>query len=357
MGGLVSVVMPAYNRAHCITRSIDSVLNQSYPDVEVIVHDDGSTDGTAGLLADRYGSNPRVRVQRAPNAGVSAARNQAFKLVRGDYVALLDSDDVFYPWKLEVQLACLRHAPQIGMVWTDMRAQTPDGKLVEERYLKVAYTNWRRFTNESIFSASVPLAQLTPQFARELGSTRLWTGDIFDAMLMGTLVHTSTVLLTRERFEKVKYFREDLKLSGEDYDFHLRTCREGPVGFADVVSIIYEVGAADRLTRPAYKVQTALNFLNTVLPMIEAERARIRLPEKMIREVTAEAHRWYAEELALTGQSATARPHFVKALKLEPKLRTAALLGLAYLPEPARGRLRQVTRTLRSLLPARRGGA
>src|SRR6185312_4249376 len=149
MGGLVSVVMPAYNRAHCITRSIDSVLGQTYPDVEVIVHDDGSTDGTPGLLADRYGSNPRVRVQRAPNAGVSAARNQAFKLVRGDYVALLDSDDVFYPWKL-----------------------------------KVAYTNWRRFPNENLFSASVPLAELTPQFSKELGSARLWTGDVFDAMLM-----------------------------------------------------------------------------------------------------------------------------------------------------------------------------
>jgi glycosyltransferase involved in cell wall biosynthesis len=350
MGGLVSVVMPTYNRAHCIARSIDSVLEQSYPDVEVVVHDDGSTDGTPQLLAARYGSNPRVRVQRAPNAGVSAARNAAFKSLRGEYVALLDSDDVFFPWKLEVQLACLRHAPEIGMVWTDMRAVEPDGTVVADRYLKKAYTNWRRFPNEAIFTASVPLAELTPRLASELGSARLWTGDVFDAMLMGTLVHTSTVLLTRERFEKVKYFREDLKYAGEDYDFHLRTCREGPVGFADVVSIMYEVGAADRLTRPEYKVHTALNFLNTVVPMIEAERARIRLPEKMLREVTAEAHRWYAEELALTGQSASARPHFLKALKLDPKLRTAALLGMAYLPEQVRGQLRKVTRGLREKL-------
>jgi glycosyltransferase involved in cell wall biosynthesis len=350
MGTLVSVVMPTYNRAHCIERAIDSVLGQTHQDVEIIVLDDGSTDDTQALLAARYGDEPRVRVHRQANAGVSAARNAAFKLVRGDYVALLDSDDVFFPWKLEVQLACLRHAPEIGMVWTDMRAVTPEGTVVANRYLKKAYTAWRHFPENNIFTASVPLAELVPTQAEALGTARLYTGDVFDAMLMGTLVHTSTVLLTRERFDKVRYFREDLKFAGEDYDFHLRTCREGPVGFADIVSIRYEVGAADRLTRDEYKVHTALNFLNTVVPMIEAERSRIKLPERMIREVTAEAHRWYAEELALTGQSATARPHFRKALRLEPKLRTAVLLGLAYLPESVRGQLRKVTHGVRQRL-------
>ena len=68
-------------------------------------------------------------------------------------------------------------------------------------------------------------------------------------MIMGNLVHTSTVLIRRERLEKVRGFNEELRISGEDYDFHLRTCREGPVGFIDLATIRYQTGMPDRLTR------------------------------------------------------------------------------------------------------------
>ena len=73
-------------------------------------------------------------------------------------------------------------------------------------------------------------------------SARLYLGDIYTSMIMGNLVHTSTVLLRRERMEKVKTFDETLKLSGEDYDFHLRTCKWGPVALMDISSIEYQKG-------------------------------------------------------------------------------------------------------------------
>ncbi len=341
---LVSVVIPTYNRAYCLPIAVDSALGQTHRDVEVIVLDDGSTDETPALMASRYGSDSRVRYQRQENRGVSAARNAAFALLRGDYVALLDSDDVFLPWKLELQLACFQHSPQIGMVWTDLQATARDGTTVIPRYLKRMYTAWRWFREAEIFDSSVPLAELVPHLSEQVGTARLWTGDVFSPMVMGSLVHTSTVLLRRERFDKVRFFREDLRLAGEDYDFHLRTCREGPVGFADLDSIVYRTGAADQLTQQEYMVHIAHNFLKTVEPMLETERARIRLPKRMLNSVISEAHRWYAEELVLAGNSAAARAHFWHALRFDPRVRTAVLLGMTFLPDPVRAGIRWARR-------------
>src|SRR5687768_1729437 len=129
VSGLVSVVIPTYNRAYCVRRAIDSALAQTYPHLEVIVVDDGSTDGTAELMRTAYGHDGRVRYHRQANGGVSAARNRGIALARGEYVALLDSDDRWKPWKLQAQVACLEHAPDVGMVWTDMEAVDPDGKV------------------------------------------------------------------------------------------------------------------------------------------------------------------------------------------------------------------------------------
>ena len=100
----VSVVVPAYNAARFLPEAIDSVLAQSIADVEVIVVDDGSTDGTESVVG-RYGAP--VRYVRQSNRGVSVARNRGIEESRGRYVAFLDADDTWYPSKLEKQLAAL----------------------------------------------------------------------------------------------------------------------------------------------------------------------------------------------------------------------------------------------------------
>jgi glycosyltransferase involved in cell wall biosynthesis len=105
---------------YVLARALDSVLLQTYRHLELIVVDDGSTDGSGALIEERYGREPRVRYVYQENRGVSAARNRGFELVRGDYVALIDSDDIWKPWKLELQLRCLAKLPGAGMVWTDI---------------------------------------------------------------------------------------------------------------------------------------------------------------------------------------------------------------------------------------------
>ena len=94
---LVSVITPTFNRAYCLGRAIDSALGQTHQPVEVVVADDGSTDGTGDMIARVYGKDPRVRYVFQENRGVSAARNLGLATVRGDFVAFLDSDDVWKP--------------------------------------------------------------------------------------------------------------------------------------------------------------------------------------------------------------------------------------------------------------------
>lgn len=101
----VSVIIPAFNRAHCVAHAVESVLAQTFQDVEIIAVDDGSTDGTAEVL-EKFGD--RVRLIRQKNRGVSGARNTGVKAARGEWIAFLDSDDRWHPEKLERQLNALQ---------------------------------------------------------------------------------------------------------------------------------------------------------------------------------------------------------------------------------------------------------
>ncbi|MBI1357552.1 MAG: glycosyltransferase [Acidobacteria bacterium] len=111
----VSVVMPAYNAAGFLAEAVESVLRQSFPDFELIVVDDGSTDGTASVAGAVRDS--RVRCVSTPHGGASAARNHGVRLARGRYVAFLDSDDIWLDDKLSAQLAALRVRPAAGAAY------------------------------------------------------------------------------------------------------------------------------------------------------------------------------------------------------------------------------------------------
>ncbi len=123
---LVSVVIPAYNSARTVEKAVASALEQTFDDIEVIVVDDGSTDGTAGVI--QRIDDDRVRLVSRPNGGAAAARNTGIEASVGTYVALLDADDLWVSAKLERQLAVLEnrpgvHAVQCGAFFVDDELQ------------------------------------------------------------------------------------------------------------------------------------------------------------------------------------------------------------------------------------------
>jgi glycosyltransferase involved in cell wall biosynthesis len=116
---LVSVIIPAYNAAAFIRQTLESVLAQTYQNLEVLVVDDGSQDQTAEIVTNFTAQDKRVKLFRQSNAGVAAARNFAIAQSRGAYIAPIDADDIWYPQKLEKQVECLNQADaKVGLVYT-----------------------------------------------------------------------------------------------------------------------------------------------------------------------------------------------------------------------------------------------
>lgn len=348
---LVSVIIPTFNRAYCIARAIDSALTQTYHDIEVVVVDDGSTDNTSELMHSLYAKDKRVVYIPQANTGVAGARNTGLAAARGEFLALLDSDDIWLPWKLELQMACLQRFPEIGMVWSDMEAIDPDGQVFSPNYIRTMYSGYSVFAMNELFPNQYKLKDVAP-FASALDAAiqdaNFYSGYIFSQMVMGSLVHTSTTVLRRERLAKVGGFNEDLKYSGEDFDFHLRTCREGLVGFVDVPTIKYQRGMPDALTRPEYKVHVANNFLKTILPIINNNRAEIKLPDATIRTVLADAYNWLAEAQINNGDVKAARKNVLTSIRYklhQPRIFT--LLVSVYLPKFLLGPLRAIKRSIK----------
>ncbi len=328
--GLVSVVIPAYNRGYILGEAIASVLSQLHEHVEILVADDGSTDDTRRVLE---GYDGRVRHLFQENAGVSAARNLGLRHARGEFVALLDSDDRWLDWKLTAQLSLFQKFPDVGMVWTDMAAVDDAGHVWNEAYLRTFYSAYRKVRIEDVCETSGSVAELWPEAPPTLTARPYYKGDIFPYMILGNLVHTSTVMLRRDRLREVGGFDESLLKSGEDYEFHLRTCSKGPVAFLDASSTLYRVGNADQLTAPHLKMHIARNNLETVTRWMAIKREGVSLPAPVIRKRLAESFGWLGEQEFQTGDSWGAFAHLWKSLRLNPNQpRTALLLVFSILP-------------------------
>jgi len=316
---LVSVIVPTFNRAYCISRTVDSALAQTHTNIEIIVVDDGSSDGTDALIRDLYSSDQRVRYLYQDNRGVSSARNAGLKAARGDFIAFLDSDDVWRPWKLELQLSCLLQYPQLGMVWSDMEALDPNGKIFDPRHIRNMYSCWSHYSDISqLFSEVKPLKELSPNLFEYVGDGLFYSGDIFSQMIRGSLVHTSTVLLRRDRLDQVGGFDEQFKHAGEDYDFHLRTCYKGAVGFLDLVTIQYQCGMADAICRSENQIHFATNFLRTIEPYIVNARDEIKLSRSILNSVLAEGYHWVGEEQFWLQQMSDSRRNLIKSIYYYP---------------------------------------
>lgn len=125
----VSVIIPAYNAEIYIAETLNSVLAQSFTDLEVIVVDDGSTDRTATIVTEIADRDGRVSLLIQQNAGVAAARNAGIQVARGEWLAFLDADDIWHPQKLEQQLQCFQQSDSsVGLVycWSALLQETGD---------------------------------------------------------------------------------------------------------------------------------------------------------------------------------------------------------------------------------------
>ena len=193
----VSIVIPTFNRANTLPDAISSVLEQDWPAIEIVVVDDGSTDETAHLLQAFATRNPDiVRVISQTNHGVSFARNAGIQAAKYDFIAFLDSDDIWLPTKLRTQMAQFRRFPDLVLTFTGYTLDGPGGGQV------VSLENWR-----------------PDQVA------------ILEALLTGCCITTSTVVARRDALVSAGLFDGTLRCC-EDHDLWLRMALgDGRIGY------------------------------------------------------------------------------------------------------------------------------
>lgn len=185
---MVSIIMPTYNRSKTLAKSIESVLNQTYKDWQLIVVDDGSTDDTEDLMA-AYKEEKRIIYYKQANAGPIKARNNGARLAEGEWLAFLDSDDEWLPEKLEKQIALAKDKGDV-LVYGNFYYIDDNGKIIGE-------------------------------FFKD--KTRPYSGKILPDLLLDNFVLTSSVLVKKKIFDEVGGFNEKLDLTiGEDYELWLR---------------------------------------------------------------------------------------------------------------------------------------
>lgn len=249
----VSIILPTYNRAHLIERSIRSVLEQTYSEFELIVVDDASTDDTREVIA-AFG-DPRIRyIALERNRGAAGARNEGVRQAQCPYIAFQDSDDVWHTDKLEKQMLAMEQA---------------------EQEVAIIYSKYYYHSYNQAYDGYGPTEEIYE---------RNKSGYIFPYLLLQNLVALPTVLAKREVFAECGMFREDWKCL-EDYEWILRVAGVYQMRFLN--EILLEVYATlecvSNQVGPYFKSRCAL------YQMYKQELVQYRLEEYVYQDITNRA--------------------------------------------------------------------
>ncbi len=212
---MISVIIPTYNRATCLGEAIQSVLDQDHfvrngpSSFELLVVDDGSDDNTRDVVRS-FGK--RVKYHFQPNRGISVARNRGLDLAQGDYVAFLDSDDLWEKEKIGIQMSFMKAFPEVRVCYTE-ETWIRRGVFVNPKKKHQKYSGW-----------------------------------IFDKVLPLCLLSLSSAFFRKEIFDEIGRFDEELPVC-EDYDLGIRIAAKYPVHLLPKALIIKRGGHADQLSR------------------------------------------------------------------------------------------------------------
>lgn len=285
---LVSVVMPAWNAEATIVEALRSVAAQTYRDLEIIIVDDGSTDATAALAKEFCASDPRARTVRRSNGGPAAARNLGIAEARGEWIALIDADDLWHPTKIEKQLSvALASDEPPGFVYCWYR------KVDEDGFVTGSGPRWAAEGR-----AFLPLAYL--HFVRG----------------------GSSLLLSKAAFIEAGGYDESFREGCEDVVLELEIARRRPIAVVPEYLFGYRAHASN-FTRDFDRLLAGWTRASATI------HGRARLPGNLVRQANAQSAVAVAVQRAVERKPGPFIRAAARALALDPVRSGLALLGTA----------------------------
>lgn len=306
-GPAVSVVLPAYNRAATIRLAAASVLAQSFSDLELLVIDDGSTDGTREAV--RAIADPRLRlIGLEANVGAAAARNRGIAEARAPWVAFQDSDDEWLPAKLEKQMARLATPPAQGPDWVAAYC----GMLVlgtsgEAKARAAGTPGEAAHPSRPPRPLGRPRDRIALRYVPDPALPRESVeGHILPALLRQSLISTQMLVARRTSLEAIGGFDESLRIQ-IDWECALRLAPLGPIALVDEPLVLQRFSPNSLTLDAARRQTTRLRILEKHRPLFEADPGAL-------------AHQFYrdAHALRMAGDLAAARASLLRAVRLDP---------------------------------------
>ena len=314
--GLLSVVIPVFNRRELVLRAIASVLDQEGArERQVIVVDDGSTDGTAEAVAQRFGADARVRVVAAKHAGASAARNLGLRHASGDLLGFLDSDDFWLPGMLATIEQVFEHHPRLAFVSVEGATLAVAGQPAETRVVGNS-PGWShaQFRRARLLRENIALPFPVP----------ILRGDFFPAIVFGDLFYLSGMVMRRDCAIGAGPFNERFRFFN-DWEFFSRLCRQGEGARIDFDGFRRDAGRDDQISRR--RPLTAMPRRHLFLVRAQLRRADTHAYVRVLRLALADACYQMARTLAHGAHRRWARRYLLMCLRKRYKFfRALALL-------------------------------
>ena len=319
---LVSVIIPTYNRAKLLPTAIQSVLGQTHKNVEVLVIDDGSTDETTEVIRP---FEDKIVYLTSEHKGTAHARNLGMKAAAGKYIAFLDSDDTYLPYKLELQISFIEEHPEVGMVCTEFSGKYENGR-IDKNHMRNYHSIWDRkgwvlsdvFAKQGEFSTKVYDGQIT-----------YYTGNLFKYVLLDSLIPTNTILFPKTIIKKIGYQNENYT-TGQEYEYVVRICKYYRIAFLDIPTYVIfhhrsqsteflNYGSKNRRQRLKELSETNSPFFGSVLEWGYKDKDYYSKNKEAIDSRLAEIYLEYAVICLEINEAKKAREQLKKCLDYDSK--------------------------------------
>lgn len=248
--GLISAVITTHNRKELLLKAIDSVLDQTYKNMECIVIDDASTDGTDKLISDKYDNDTVIYYKFDKSVGGNVARNKGIELAKGEWVAFLDDDDEWFPEKTERQLQMVDS--KTGFVYCG---------LMREVNMDTSTWNKQKINNETVFPS----------------------GNLSNAVLTHIITNTSTMMIKRDLLNQIGGFDVNVRY-WQEYEMSIRILQLTEAAVVREPLVLYRI-----LTNDKQRLSNNINGWENSVKYIENKHAklfaRLNKKEKALREL------------------------------------------------------------------------
>lgn len=235
---MISVIIPTFNKAFLLKEAIDSVLSQTFQDFEIIVVDDGSTDNTREIVARISDSRIVYHFQR--NEGVNRARNKGIEISKGEYLAFLDHDDIWLPFKLELQMGCMERHREIDFVFSNFNALIDETKKIIPSYIKKQYSvfSQNKLEFQEIFEFREDIRTISKCVSH--GEGTFYWGNMLPSILLGNYALNPSRLIRKRAMDKIGGFSEKFPIT-DDYEAIIRMSKNGMGGYIDIPTLNYRI--------------------------------------------------------------------------------------------------------------------